>query len=212
MAEQEAGGFWDGVLGMVGTVAPGIATALGGPMAGVAVKFLADQLLGEPSATPDAVKAALSGMSHEELAKLQEAERAFMARMRELDIKIFEAEVQDTQGARGANGNNPAIMYLGVGVLVAFVLVCLSTFVLCGFMLAGKVTITDVGVASAVFGLIGTVVGYVSAKADQVIGYFFGSSFGSKQKTEQMGAAFADLAKASATPRLKGARAIDLNL
>ncbi|ERL46406.1 EVE domain protein [Candidatus Micropelagos thuwalensis] len=32
----------------------------------------------------------------------------------------------------------------------------------------------------------GTLVGYVSAKADQVIAYFFGSSSGSREKTRAM--------------------------
>jgi hypothetical protein len=34
--------------------------------------------------------------------------------------------------------------------------------------------------------LVGTLVGYVSAKADQVVSYYFGSSAGSARKTEAM--------------------------
>jgi hypothetical protein len=34
--------------------------------------------------------------------------------------------------------------------------------------------------------LIGAVVGYVSAKAEQVVGYYFGSSSGSARKTEML--------------------------
>lgn len=40
-----------------------------------------------------------------------------------------------------------------------------------------------------VAGLVGTVIGYLSAKAEQVASYYFGSSAGSKAKTEQMAAA-----------------------
>jgi hypothetical protein len=37
--------------------------------------------------------------------------------------------------------------------------------------------------------LIGTVVGYVAANAQQVVGYFFGSSKGSADKTDALAAA-----------------------
>ncbi len=40
--------------------------------------------------------------------------------------------------------------------------------------------------------LAGALVGYVSAKAEQVIAYYFGSSSGSEQKTEIMGKAFGE--------------------
>jgi hypothetical protein len=33
-------------------------------------------------------------------------------------------------------------------------------------------------------GLVGTMIGYASAKADQVVSYYFGSSAGSKAKDE----------------------------
>jgi hypothetical protein len=38
----------------------------------------------------------------------------------------------------------------------------------------------------AIVGSIGTLIGYVSAKADQVVSYYFGSSSGSKEKTQAM--------------------------
>jgi hypothetical protein len=38
----------------------------------------------------------------------------------------------------------------------------------------------------AIVGIIGTLIGYVSAKADQVVSYYFGSSSGSKEKTAAM--------------------------
>ena len=44
---------------IVGTVAPALATALGGPLAGVAVKAIADKVLGKPAATEADVAAAI---------------------------------------------------------------------------------------------------------------------------------------------------------
>jgi len=37
--------------GIVGTVAPALATALGGPLAGVAVRAIAEKVLGKPEAS-----------------------------------------------------------------------------------------------------------------------------------------------------------------
>lgn len=42
----------------------------------------------------------------------------------------------------------------------------------------------DVGLVAAISGLAGTVIGSVGAGAQQVIGFYFGSSSGSEKKTE----------------------------
>jgi hypothetical protein len=47
----------------------------------------------------------------------------------------------------------------------------------------------------AVVGIIGTLIGYVSAKADQVVSYYFGSSSGSKDKTAAMSDALSQVGK-----------------
>ena len=46
--------------------------------------------------------------------------------------------------------------------------------------------IKDVAIVATVAGLVGTVVGYVAANAQQVVSYFFGSSRGSADKTAAM--------------------------
>ena len=55
------------------------------------------------------------------------------------------------------------------------------------FLNVGYVLTGQVQVESA---LVGALVGYVSAKTEQLIAYFFGSSSGSKHKTEIMGRVF----------------------
>lgn len=55
------------------TIAPTAATLLGGPLAGMAVKFIADQI-GIPAATTDAVTSALTGMSETPEGRIKLAE------------------------------------------------------------------------------------------------------------------------------------------
>jgi uncharacterized membrane-anchored protein len=55
----------------------------------------------------------------------------------------------------------------------------------CFMLLTGKMTV-DAGTAATVAGLVGTVMGYVAANAQQVLGYFFGSSQGSAQKSDHL--------------------------
>ncbi|TCG03738.1 hypothetical protein BZM27_46190 [Paraburkholderia steynii] len=62
-----------------------------------------------------------------------------------------------------------------------------------------------------VAGFVGTVIGYVSANAQQVVGFLYGSIKGSEQKTDAMAAAFtqtfgATTATAAATQQPKKAR------
>jgi hypothetical protein len=51
---------------------------------------------------------------------------------------------------------------------------------------------------AAVFGFLGTVVGYVAANAQQVVSYFFGSSRGSQDKSAAMAEAIKSLPKSVA--------------
>lgn len=85
---------------VIAAVAPGIAMALGGPLAGVAVSALSDRLLGKPDGTEAEVSAAILTGGGDALLKIKEAEQAFMVRMRELDIDIEKIHQGDRAGAR----------------------------------------------------------------------------------------------------------------
>lgn len=162
---------------VVGTVAPGLATALYGPLAGVAVKALSETLLGRDDGTEAEVAAAVTGGGVEALAKIKEADRAFAVRMRELDIDLEKISQADRASARDREvktGDRWTPRILGAVVLLTFGWTVY-------YVLAGKVPgLKDPAVATT----IGTLLGYLSAKADQVIAYFFGSSASSAQKNE----------------------------
>jgi hypothetical protein len=158
---------WKAILG---TVAPTLATALVGPLGGLAVKAIGDAL-GMDDATQETVAKALSGATPADLLKLKEADQAFSVKMRELDIDLDRITAGDRDSARkreAAVGDKTArnLAYLIVGAFVG----------MCCAILFDKAKVDTV--------LAGTVIGYLSAKAEQVAGYYFGSSSSSKAKDE----------------------------
>jgi len=155
---------------IVGTVAPGIATALGGPLAGLAVGALGKALLGDEAAGEDAVAAAVLQANPEALAKVKAAEFEFQARMKELDIDLERIHAADRDSARK---REVAVGSWAVNAL-AFVIVFSA------FGIAGSVLFGWAKVESA---LAGAILGYVFSELKQVTAYFFGSSAGSKAKT-----------------------------
>ena len=182
---------------IINAVAPVVGTALGGPLAGAAVKVIAGAVLGDENASQDDVATAISaGLSPDAIARLKEADIAFKTRMKELDIdlaklnaSVEQAYLADVQSARNANGANRAVFWLGIAILATFG--TLMGFVMYGSfqLLTGGIVLKDVAVASVVSGMIGTVVGYVAGNAQQVVGYYFGSSKGSADKTDALASA-----------------------
>lgn len=72
------------------SVLPVIATALGGPLGGIAAKFVTDKL-GLPQDTADNVTAILSGMTPEKLTELKEHEQELQVKLAELGYHNVEA-------------------------------------------------------------------------------------------------------------------------
>ena len=162
---------------LVSNVAPMVATAFGGPFAGLAVRELSQAILGRPDGSESDIAEVLATGNPEALLKLKEAEQSFKARMKELDIKEEQLHAADRADARA---REIAVKDRLVPVLALIILV--GFFVTVAYVLSGQV---DLGGEQAV--LIGTLVGYVSAKAEQVVAYYFGSSSGSKEKTRIIG-------------------------
>jgi len=164
---------------VIGAVAPTIATALGGPLAGAAVKTLSNVLLGHDNGTESDLSAAIGMASPEMLAQIKQAEADFQLRMRELEIDVDRIAAADRDSARRretSSGDAWTPRVIGALTLLAFIWSVWA--VLSGYVQG----MSD----PAIVGIIGTLIGYVSAKADQVVSYYFGSSSGSKEKTQAM--------------------------
>lgn len=88
---------WKNVLS---TVAPTIATALGGPLAGASVSFLAEKFLGNHLATDEDVAQAIVNATPQDLVRLKELDSEFKLELRKLDTEDYKTEVDDRKSAR----------------------------------------------------------------------------------------------------------------
>ena len=170
---------------LVATVAPWIGTALGGPLGGAAVGAIADAL-GVSDRTEASIKAALAGVTPEQMLAIKNADQQFALRMQELgykNIKDLEAIVASDRDS--ARKREMTVLDWTPRVL-AYLVICSFIGVIVG-VLSGW------GKADTV--LAGTLIGYLSAKAEQIIAYYFGSSSGSDRKTDIMARVAADAVK-----------------
>ena len=160
---------------LVRGVAPGLATALGGPLWGAAVQSISQATLGRPDASEEEVAAAVATGGAEALAKLKEAEQTFLLRMKELDIdveKVHQSDCADARGMAAKTGDVWTPRLLAIGITAGFF------GVLSWLLVEGK---PEAG-GDALLVMLGALGGAWAS----VVAYYFGSSAGSAAKTELM--------------------------
>ena len=181
---------------LVSTVAPTIGTMLGGPLAGSAISALSNLFLGKPDGTESEVSSAvLTGLTPEKIVEMQKVDLEHKEAMAKLGFDYAQlnqtkelAYISDTADARKYKDDK--VFWLGVIILGMFAATMGISLVGVYKILSGGITIADVSVVAALSGFIGSIIGYVSANAQQVVSYFYGSSAGSAQKTSEMTASF----------------------
>ncbi len=155
---------------VIGSVAPTLGAAVGGPFAGVAMKFLADKFTGGDTGE---VEDFLLAANPETLKELKLAEKEFQSHMRELDIREEELHAGDRDSARKlaiARGMEPQVV-LSVVFVVGY-------FGLLGMLISGVWQIPEDQA-----GLFGPLLGVMTAGVIKILDFWFGSSAGSKSKT-----------------------------
>jgi len=157
---------------LLGQVAPTLATALGGPLAGVAVRTLSNALLGHEGGSEDEVKQALEAATPEQLAQIKQVDANFKVRMKELDIDLERIASGDRDSARKMQmANNDWIpRLLAVMITVGF-------FGILVWMLMKGMPQTGTEALLMMLGALGTA-------WTGVINFYYGSSAGSKQKND----------------------------
>ena len=160
----------DTLIGLLKGVAPVLATAIAGPAGGAAVGWLASKL-GIDDDTIEGVTNALTGNPELTL------------KLKELDLEYAKLEVADRDSARQAYAavatsehatklDKVVVPVLALGVVgLAFTLIGVLMFVN---------TPTDQQ-QIIIFAL-----GFITSAAGQVLSFYFGSSQGSKDKTEEI--------------------------
>lgn len=164
----------DNLKAIIAAVAPALGTALGGPIGAAAGVILARALgTTKPDGTVDeaATAAVLATASPDTLLKIKTAELDFQKHMADLGVTMEQIAADDRKSARllQLGEKSRLVPALAVIIVVAFIAMVGSTLL---------------GFSHVEGALAGTLVGYLSAKCEQVVGFYFGSSAGSARKDE----------------------------
>lgn len=150
---------------------PTIATALGGPLAGAAAGFVADKL-GLSEKTVDAVKAAISGATPEQLVQMKQIDADLQKFFAGLDIDLERIAAADRGSARereAKTGDSATPRWLAFMITFGFF------GVLFWLLIEGKPTTGG----DALLVMLGALGGAWAS----VVAYYFGSTKGSAEKT-----------------------------
>lgn len=161
---------------IIKSVAPLLATAVGGPVGGLAVQVLGDALgLSEP--TQQKIEKAFSNgqMNGEQIAALRQAELKFEQRAHELGIDLEKIHSEDRRSARDMQVQTKSRI---PGVLA--ILITIGFFGILVGMLTGALQASGNNEALLIM------LGALGAAWGSVVNFYYGSSRGSEDKTAAM--------------------------
>lgn len=155
-------------------IAPTAATLLGGPLAGMAVDAIGGAL-GMKDATKEQIKDVLSSgtLNAEQMAALKQVEANLKVKMKELDIKLEEIHAGDRNSAREMAAKTGDIWTPRIIAAVVFIVWGLINWKLFNGTISGDMR-----------ELVARALGTLDATLMAVVYYYFGSSAGSKEKTD----------------------------
>ena len=153
------------------TIAPTIARAIGGPLGGLAYEAVSKVL----GVSQDVAKEMLEDgkMTSEQIAQVKIAELELKKTEKELGLNFESLAVTDRKSAREMQTavKSTLVPTLAVIIVISFIAVVVGTLM---------------GYSKIESAMAGTLVGYLSAKAEQVISFYFGSSSGSQAKDQML--------------------------
>lgn len=161
---------------IVKSVAPALGSALGGPAGGMAVKFIADKILGNPEATESEVADYVAGASPADMLKIKQSDHDFAVAMRELDIDLEKLEVDDRKSARDLG--------IKTSLIPQIILACIYVLAFSATLYAvftGQVKMDSMQTTMANY-----LLGILSAGLMQIMNFFFGSSKSSHDKNKML--------------------------
>ena len=166
---------WSDLKPWVSKLAPMLGTALGGPLGGAAGALLGEAL-GTKDATPESIQAAIKtgSLNGDQILALKKAEEDFSIQMAKMGFDSAEAlaelEFKDRDSAR-----NREIQVKDYTPAIGFYLITAGFFGLLAALLKWNVPEANKAVIYTMVGSLGTA--WVAC-----VGYYYGSSAGSKNK------------------------------
>ena len=163
---------WRSILG---GVAPAIATALGGPAAGNAVRALSQSLLGHPNGSEAEVAEVIAKATPEQLAMLKKLDQDFLGGLIDKATALEKIEADDRANARKREVDTHD---LTTRILAYAITAMVATQM---FLLAQHAIPNENRDAA------NQLIGVLYLALGNVLGYYFGSSSGSKAKDAVIG-------------------------
>ena len=153
------------------TLAHTIAKALGTPLAGMAVAAISKAI----GCEPDEVQGIISSnkLTAEQVASIQLAELELKKQAQSMNLDFEQLAVADRKSARDMQIATKSYLTPSLAVIIV------TSFI-------GVVVATLAGFSKIESAMAGTLIGYLSAKAEQVISFYFGSSASSQRKDEMI--------------------------
>lgn len=150
-------------------IAPTIATAMGGPLAGMAVAAISKAIGVDPDKVGDLISN--NKLSAEQIAQVKIAEIELQKQANELGLNFEKLEVEDRKSARDMQATTKSIVppLLAGTVTVGF-------FGIMGMMFFNKIDSTNPAILM--------MLGSLGTAWTGIISYYFGSSAGSQAKTD----------------------------
>ena len=167
-----------GFKDIIRAVAPVVGSVMGGPLGGAGLKFLADKLTGGDT---NELETYINNASPDQLVELKNADLEFKKFCKDNDLKFYQADVESQGSARKmatAKGMTPQIV-LSVLFVVAYVWTAYS---LIDTMLEGR----PLNLSQELLIMFGAIFGVMSSALTQILNFWFGSSRGSKDKSDAM--------------------------
>lgn len=160
---------------IVTTIAPTVASALGGPLAGAAVVAIGD-LMGISEPTQDKIKDTIENgqLTGEQVAAIRQLDAKLKAEESERGFKYAELEFKDRDSARRASvdGGTAKLMFAMSVTLLLVTLGCELVVLFVGYPPA----LPDI--------VVGRILGLMDSVALMVLAYHYGTSSGSARKTD----------------------------
>jgi hypothetical protein len=158
------------------TIAPTIATAMGGPLAGMAVDAIGNAL-GMKDATKEQVKDLLASgtLTSDQMASIKQADASLKVRMKELEIDMEKVHAGDRNSAREMAARTGDVWTPRLMAIVVFMVWGAVNYKLFNGTINGDMR-----------ELVARALGTLDAVLMAVIYYYYGSSSSSAAKTEAM--------------------------
>jgi membrane-bound ClpP family serine protease len=169
---------------LLGKVAPWIATALGGPAAGMATKAIASALgLGE-EASEGQIAEAMAKATPEQIAAIKQADADFQIKMKEMDIKsVYDLEKLNADDR--ANARNREIQVKDRTPSIGFYLLTTGFYGLLAFFCYASMK-PEIKPNSEIMDILKIMVGSLGTAWVGAVQYYYGTTAGSRGKDEML--------------------------